>query len=411
MKVSKQPEVNVGMVGHVDHGKTTLTKAITGEWTDRHSEEIKRGISIKLGYADAAFYKCPVCPEPEGYTNDKKCPKCGGKTEVTRTVSFVDAPGHETLMATMLSGAALMNGALLLIAANEKCPQPQTKEHLMALDITGIDKIIIVQNKIDLVDDNTAMENYNQIKAFTKGTVAENAPIIPVSAHHDANIDYLIAAIERIIPTPEVDETKPARMYIARSFDVNMPGNGPKDLVGGVIGGSLLQGTIKVGDQIEISPGKRIEERGKVRWEPIITEVSTLIAGGKPYKKVRPGGLIGIGTYLDPAMTKSDALVGKVAGVPGSLPPVWEKFSMELHLLKYVVGTSEDISVEEIKTREPLMLNVGAATTVGIVSSVHKNICDVNLKLAVCAEVGQRIAIGRKIGGKWRLIGYGILKG
>src|SRR5512136_1429813 len=102
MNVPTQPDVNIGLIGHVDHGKTTLTKALTGEWTDRHSEEVKRGISIKLGYADAAFYKCKSCPDPEGYTNKPVCPKCGGEAELLRTVSFVDSPGHETLMATML---------------------------------------------------------------------------------------------------------------------------------------------------------------------------------------------------------------------------------------------------------------------------------------------------------------------
>lgn len=180
MKVPAQPAANIGMVGHVDHGKTTLTKALTGEWTDRHSEEIKRGISIKLGYADAAFYKCPTCQEPTCYSNKKVCPACGAKTDLLRSVSFVDSPGHETLMATMICGAALMNGALLLIAANEPCPQPQTREHLMALDIIGIKNIIIVQNKIDIVNEQEAEENYKQIKDFTRGTCAESAPIVPV---------------------------------------------------------------------------------------------------------------------------------------------------------------------------------------------------------------------------------------
>ncbi|MFN4133834.1 MAG: GTP-binding protein, partial [Candidatus Hadarchaeales archaeon] len=111
------------MIGHIDHGKTTLTEALTGVWTDTHSEEIKRGITIKLGYADASFYRCPEC---ERYSSKEKCPYCGAETEFLRRVSFVDAPGHEMLMATMLSGAAIMDGALLVVAANEPCPQPQT---------------------------------------------------------------------------------------------------------------------------------------------------------------------------------------------------------------------------------------------------------------------------------------------
>ena len=173
-----QSDVNIGLVGHVDHGKTTLTKALSGVWTDTHSEETKRGISIRLGYADIEFRKCPKCGEPECYTTADVCEICGSETELIRKVSFVDAPGHETLMATMLSGAAIMDGAVLVIAANEHCPQPQTKEHLMALDVIGVKDVIVVQNKIDIVSKERAIESYNEIKEFVKGTCAEDALII-----------------------------------------------------------------------------------------------------------------------------------------------------------------------------------------------------------------------------------------
>ncbi len=195
MKV--QSDVNIGLVGHVDHGKTTLTKALSGIWTDTHSEETKRGISIRLGYADIEFRKCNKCGEPLCYTTAITCEHCGEETEFLRKVSFVDAPGHETLMATMLSGAAIMDGAVLVIAANEYCPQPQTKEHLMALDVIGVTDVIVVQNKIDIVSKERAIESYNEIQEFVKGTCAEGAPIIPVSAQQGANIDILIDAIDK----------------------------------------------------------------------------------------------------------------------------------------------------------------------------------------------------------------------
>src|SRR3989344_329642 len=117
------PEVNIGLVGHVDHGKTTLVESLTGKWTDTHSEEKKRGITIRLGYADATFYRCASCKEKgsPGWANSPKCPSCFADTEPARTVSFVDAPGHSTLMATVLSGASIMDGALLLVSAAEKC--------------------------------------------------------------------------------------------------------------------------------------------------------------------------------------------------------------------------------------------------------------------------------------------------
>ena len=170
------PSVNIGVVGHVDHGKTTLVNALTGTWTDRHSEEVKRGISIRLGYADATFYRCEKCEGTDAFSTSPECPVCSGSGTPFRSVSFVDAPGHETLMATMLSGSALMDGAMLVIAASEKCPQPQTKEHLMALELVGIKKIVIVQSKIDVISQKEAMDNYLEIKAFVKGTIAEMHP-------------------------------------------------------------------------------------------------------------------------------------------------------------------------------------------------------------------------------------------
>lgn len=407
MKVSQQPEINIGMIGHVDHGKTTLTKALSGEWTDRHSEEIKRGISIRLGYADAAFYKCKNCDK---YTASEACPECGGEADFLRAISLVDAPGHETLMATMLSGAAMMQGALLLIAANETCPQPQTKEHLMALSIIGVEKIIIVQNKIDIVTKDEAMENYRQIKKFVKGTIAEDAPIIPVSAHHDVNIDKLIEAIERYIPTPKTDPKLPPRMFVARSFDINTPGSAPESIKGGVLGGSLTQGSLEVGDEIEILPGRKVEVGGKTSWERITTSIVSLHTGDVDLDKALPGGLIAIGTKLDPALTKSDGVTGRVLGKPGTLPPVLHKFKMTTHLLERVVGSAEDLVVEHIKTNEPLMLSIGTATTVGVVTSARGDESEVVLKIPVCAEKDQRVAISRRISGKWRLIGYGIIE-
>ncbi len=408
MAFSKAPEVNIGMIGHVDHGKTTLTQRLSGKWTDEHSEELKRGISIRLGYADAAFYKCPTCDEPQCYTTQQKCSHCGTPCMLLRVVSFVDAPGHETLMATMLSGAAIMDGAVLVIAANEKCPQPQTREHLTALDISGTKNIIIVQNKIDLVSEKEAVKNYEQIKKFVKGTCAEGAPIIPVSAHHEINIDVLIKAMETHIPTPDHDVSKPPLMYIARSFDINKPGARPNDLQGGVIGGSLLQGLIKIGDEIEIAPGRKTESGGREVMEPIVTKINSIFTGGRSLKESSTGGLLAIGTELDPSRVKSDSFSGRVVGKPGHLPEVLDAFDLTMHLLKRVVGTIEEKNVDPLKTNEPLMLTVGTATTVGIITGLaDSQQVSVKLKLPVCALEGQRIAVSRRIEGKWHLIGYG----
>ena len=403
------PGVNIGLVCHVDHGKTTLVSGLTGQWTDRHSEEIKRGISIRLGYADATFYRCPKCKGADAFTTKSTCPECGSECEPFRTVSFVDAPGHETLMATMLSGSALMDGAMLVIAANEKCPQPQTKEHLMALELVGIENIVIVQNKIDVVSQEQALAHYKEIKKFVKGTIAENAPVVPVSAQKGINIGALIQALNEYIPVPERDPDDDPIMLIARSFDINKPGCSWRDVKGGVIGGSLTQGVLKDGDDIEIRPGMKVEAENQVRWDPILTKVTTINAGKSRVAEATPGGLLGIGTKLDPALTKSDALAGQVAGLVGKMPPVWSRMAFKVSLMERVVGSDDEFTIEPLKHKEPLMLSVGTAVTVGVVVNVKKDIVDVVLKRPVCVAVGSRIAISRQVGGRWRLIGMGTL--
>src|SRR5574342_884997 len=261
-KYGYQPCVNIGTAGHVDHGKTTLIQALTGQWTSAHSQELKRGITIRVGYSDAAFYKCKSCEEPLGYSTAPKCNNCGKESELSRVVSFVDSPGHESLMANMLSGSALIDGAMLVIAANEKVPQPQTKEHLLALQTLGIQQIVLVQNKADLVSYQDATANYSDIVKFVKGTNAAKAPIIPISAQSKLNIDALIGAIESTIETPKREESKNTVMHVLRSFDVNRPGTKIKSIKGGVIGGSIIQGSLKAGDEIKIKPGVVNEKSG-----------------------------------------------------------------------------------------------------------------------------------------------------
>lgn len=409
-KLPKQPEVNIGTIGHVDHGKTTLVQALTGVWAARHSEELRRGITIKLGYADTVIFKCPKCEPPKCYTTETKCSHCDSPTEFVRAVSFVDAPGHEALMATMLSGAAVMDGALLVIAADEPCPQPQTREHLAAIEVVGVNNLVIVQNKIDLVDEKRALENYEEILKFVSGSIAEKAPILPVSAQHCINIDALIQALEEHIPTPKRDPTKPPRMHVVRSFDVNKPGTPAEKLVGGVVGGTILQGKFGVKDEIEIRPGIRTIKKGRTFYEPLLTEITTLHAGERKAKEAQCGGLVGIGTLLDPSLTKADGLIGNLVGKPSMLPSTLSELTLETRLFERAVGTRELSEVENVRMGENLLLDIGTSITAGNVVSVKGDVITLKLGRPVCAEKGTRAALSRKIAGRWRLIGYGILK-
>jgi translation initiation factor 2 subunit 3 len=394
-KAPVQAALNIGLVGHVDHGKTMLTKALTGIMTDTHSEELKRGISIRLGYADAVFRKCDKCQGSEAYTIKEKCPVCGKKTKVLRRVSFIDAPGHETLMTTVLSGAALMQGAILVIAANEKCPQPSTSEHLMALELSGIKDLVVVQNKIDLVDKAKALESRKEIQAFLKEHGFENVPIVPLAANFGTNVDLLIETIEKNIPTPQYDLKKPVKMFVARSFDINKPGISPEELKGGVIGGSIQHGQVKIGDEIEIKPG--------FGGQSFKTKVKSLSTAAGALKQAEPGGLIAIGTSLDPGLTRNDQMRGQTAGAVGSLPEPVEKLELKVHMLKRLLT-----KVPKLKVNENVILAVGTSTALGVVAKEKGENVAVNLKVPVVIDKGQKVAVSTRMETGWRLVAYGV---
>ena len=406
-KYGYQPCVNIGTAGHVDHGKTTLVQALTGVWTSVHSQELKRGITIRVGYSDAAFYKCKNCEEPLGYSTIPKCPNCGKESELSRVVSFVDSPGHESLMANMLSGSALMDGALLIVAANEKVPKPQTKEHLLALQTLGIKQIVVVQNKVDLITYKDAMTNYSDISKFLKENKTTKSPIIPVSAQSGLNIDALIGAIESTIKTPTRDETKNAVMHVLRSFDVNKPGAKIKDIKGGVIGGSLTHGILKTGDEIEIKPG--ILNEKKKAYETIQTEIVSLGTGAGIVDTVKPGGLVAIGTKLDPSMARSDSLIGSVVGKPGTLPEISSNAKIATSLFDSTVGTTDGTKVLPIQKGESLRLNIGTAPILAKVTQVKSEQMEVEFRRPICLFNEGNVAISRRIADRWRLIGAGII--
>jgi translation initiation factor 2 subunit 3 len=196
-------------------------------------------------------------------------------------------------------------------------------------------------------------------------------------------------------------------MLIARSFDINKPGTEISKLSGGIIGGSLVQGLLKVGDEIEIRPGVRRE--GKNNYEPIKSRVTGLQKGSKNLEEAGPGGLLGVLTGLDPALTKSDSLGGNVLGHVGKLPPVMDEITMKVRLLERVVGSKEELNVQPIKTGEPLMLTVGVVRTLGTAELAKGGAVKVDLKLPVCAQKGDRVAISRQVMGRWRLVGVGEL--
>ncbi|MEW5955396.1 MAG: translation initiation factor IF-2 subunit gamma [Candidatus Micrarchaeota archaeon] len=396
-----QAELNVMTAGHVDNGKTTLVAALTGRWTSVHSEELKRGITIRLGYADFSVKKCPECSAPKCYCLEDKCRNCGSQPQEARKISFVDAPGHETLLATVIAASSIIDGALFVIAANEKCPQPQTTEHLMVLEAAKVKKVVVAQNKVDLVNREQAVAHYKQIKEFLRDTPYSDAEIIPTAANSKLNLDALVDAIERNIPTPKRDPSKEALMYAARSFDVNKPGTPVNKLVGGVIGGSIRQGVLRPGDEVEILPGALHVKKEKETYSPLCTRVTSLNAGGEELKEAHPGGLVGMGTELDPALTHADALVGSFVGRRGTLPPARNELSVEALPMERQV----EKFVGDFGSNEPLVLGVGTATTVGFVTSHKKSRLELVLKKPLCVKAGDVLAVMRRAQNRWHLYG------
>ncbi len=196
-------------------------------------------------------------------------------------------------------------------------------------------------------------------------------------------------------------------MHVLRSFDVNKPGTQINNIKGGVIGGSLTQGTFSVGDEIEIKPG--ILNSKKNNYEPIHTQIVSLGTAAGIVDDVKPGGLVAIGTKLDPSLTRSDSLIGSVIGKPGTLPENSNEAQLEVNLFDSAVGTINDIKVTPIQAGESLRLNIGTAPVLAKVSKAKGGNIEVQFKRPVCLFEQSNVAISRKIEERWRLIGAGIV--
>lgn len=427
--MKKQATINIGVIGHVAHGKSTIVSAISGVKTNPHSQEQQRNITINLGYANAklyvrndlagvepgANYKSSGSHQKDLYDEEKgvlyHIDNKKIRWNLVRHISFVDCPGHDILMATMLSGAAVMDAALLLIAGNISCPQPQTSEHLSAVTAMDLKHLVILQNKIDLVTPHQADQNYKDIQNFLKSR-AENKPIIPISAVKGIGINVVIEALCKSIPTPLRDFTSPPVLTVIRSFEVNKPGEKVENLVGGVAGGSVLCGVFRVGDEIEVRPGliRKDTSTGKtIACQPYLSTIVSLRAEKNNLDIAAPGGLIGVGTNIDPVFTRQDRLAGMIVGTKGKLPDVYLKIQIKYRLFKKVLGATQDKSKTEkisaLKKDEIIKVTILSNNENAKILNVVGNQAELELFQPVCTDMKEKIAIQRKVGGKFRLIG------
>ena len=417
--IENQATINIGTIGHVAHGKSTLVRALSGIHTVRFKTELERNVTIKLGYANAKIYKCINCGIPNcayytsrGSSHPSTFDDNGHSMKLVRHVSFVDCPGHNLLMSTMLNGASVMDSAILLVAGNEPFPQPQTTEHLAAVGMMKLDDVVVIQNKMDLVPKKDAIQQFQTIRRCMHDSVGDTV-ILPISAQAQFNIDTVCRYIAERIPTPSRNLDVPPRMNIVRSFDVNKPGTLVSNLVGGIAGGSIVEGILRVGQEIEIRPGEISKDAtGKVICRPLVAMVTSLCAEKNKLDYAVPGGLIGVGTSIDPAFTRADRLVGHILGVSGSLPPVFIDVELSTFMLPCVMGKPE-MKTDPLMKSEHVMLNVGATSSSGVIldtKCIDKyDFAKVSLTIPVCAYTNDKVAINRKVDGNWRLVGWGFI--
>jgi len=398
--LKNQPIFNIGSIGHVAHGKSTLVRSITGIRTQKHSDEQERNITINIGYANSKvfmdkFGNYHTAPSKKESMKDYT----GDEMKLVGHISFVDVPGHEAFMSNMISGSAVMNACILVIASNENIPQPQTYEHFEAVKNIDIDKFIILQNKVDLIEESENKKVLNDIQYFIKNTVAENAPIIPSSIQNDINREEILNHIISLSSNENIKAlnekaNKDTHMIVIRSFDINRQNTNYDKLTGGVVGGSLLTGNLKVGDYVEMRPGYIIGDK----YRPIYAKINTLQSDNKKLEYALPGGLIGVCLDIDPSIAKNNGMVGQILGHVGKLPEVYNEI-----LVKYSEINRHDNFSGKFKQNEEVMLSINSMNIKAHVSSIKKSKLGFKLSKPVCVFEDQKIAIFKLNSFKWVL--------
>lgn len=384
-----QPIMNIGCLGSVSHGKSTMVKLITGKATQQHSKEKIRNITMKVGYANAKIYK-----SDKGYTTKEN-------ENLVHHFSFVDCPGHHELIEVMMTGANLMDGGIVVVAGNQSLEQqPQLKQHLLTAKLVGINKLIFVLNKLDLITKTLAIERMYELKEYLDKFDIKEPIIIPMALNLGLNEEYLLDAImNEFIPTI-LDKKKDKTLFsVSRSFDINRPGINPINMKGGVIGGSLISGKISVGDSVIISPGQIKFDKITNKWlnKSFESKVISLKSENDNLNNISCGGLTAVGLNIDPFFTQNDRLKGQI-----------------LHLEKENVNTVCNITCnvitlenKQIKKNDIYTLQIGCSNVQGIVKDVKKNTINFKLNKLVVIYEGIKILISNKNEKMIELVGVG----
>jgi translation initiation factor 2 subunit 3 len=403
--MDKQPIINIGMLGSVSDGKSTTVHSMTGVKTQKHSNEMKRNITIKPGYANMKIYKSNETSDSSHY-NIKK-------GELVHHVSFIDCPGHYQLIVTMLSCIKLMDGIILVVSAAEPIEKkPQLIQHIMAIKISGIKNVIVLLNKLDLIKKPVALERYKKLVELLNKYEIEPKIIIPVCMNHSIGVDVLLQSIMKYMPPrinriDRIDSIDSPNSYfmISRSFDINKVNINALNLVGGVVGGSLISGSFKVGDEIEILPGIiNKNSEGNLIHKSHYTKIISLKSEITDLDVVEPGGLIGIGTNIDPFYCKNDKMIGMVIGLKGTLPPVYYTIKVKYTELDSFSDNKKWIKFKGV----PVIVIIGTNCVDSNIINVNDNIIELKLVKPVCID-NDMIVLCDKTLESFNIVGYGYL--
>ena len=387
INIMKQPQLNIGMLGSVSDGKSTTVYKLTGTKTQKYSSELKRNITIKPGYANMKIF-----------CKDGKLDSCNSSKnldgDLVNHISFVDCPGHYELIITMLSNIQVMDGIILVVSAAEKLSnKPQLLQHLDAIKIGKFNKIIILFNKLDLISKDTALKRKKELDTLLENYNIKPNAIIPTAINLGLGKENILKAIMTFFPAKK-DNSKNNLFYITRSFNINKNNCNYKNLKGGVIGGSLLNGKFKLNDEIEIRPGVIENVNNSIKCKPLVTKITSLQSDELKLDDITPGGLIGIGTNIDPQFTTNDYLSGNIVGLKGTLPEIYTKISIKYEL----------INDNNLNNNDLIYLQIGPA------SCKSKFIDKIfYLEKPCCVDDDMLIILSKKINNKFNIIGYGNL--
>jgi translation initiation factor 2 subunit 3 len=390
-----QPIMNIGCLGSVSDGKSTLVKILTGIETQKDSRERVRNITINQGYGNMKIYKNNN--DMSYHTTDSNVMMLDNHTLVHH-ISFVDCPGHQELIRVTLGALELMYGAVVIVAVDQPLQnKPQLAQHLAAAKLGRIEKIIVCMNKIDLVDKETLLKRKNELDSMLEKYNIVPYAIIPTCFNKKIGINWLVQAMMELYDPKQYigNMMSSAPLFnISRTFDVNKPGTLWDDVVGGVLGGSLSYGKLAVGTMIEIRPGILTKNKqGKMIGQPIVTKITSIKTDTTELDCALPGGLVGIGTDIDPYYCKKNGLVGHIIGLVGHMPNIYNDVTLSITLID-MFGFKWDPKVRDI-----VILKIGTnmcdARLIEIDAKTNKYKFD--LTKPTCVKDNENIIICREI--------------